>query len=86
MWTAADRAKALEHQAWTRACCRSCGSHPDWWDPKKGGHREAMVADARRCPGCEVLAQLDQQIPTTEKGVHTFLRLNRTLTGEGDQP
>lgn len=35
-----------------------------------------MVADTRRCPGCEVLDQTQEQVPKDARGVHVFLRLN----------
>lgn len=81
-WTDLDRVNALEHASWKQECCSHCGTHPDWWDPEKGGHPNALVADSWRCPGCEILAQLDEQIPSNAKGVHTYLAPNRELTGD----
>lgn len=81
-WTAADRAKAEAYAAWEREACGSCGTHPDWWDPEKGGHRYAFVADAQRCPGCEVKEQLRDQIDNDAKGIHVCLIPNEDLIPE----
>jgi hypothetical protein len=32
--------------------CSACGTHPDDWDPKRGGHPHAYVAAIVDCPGC----------------------------------
>lgn len=66
---------------WKRDVCTKCGTHADWWDPEKGGHRFAMIADTRRCPGCELLAEIDAQVPNDAKGVHSYLTPNPDLLG-----
>lgn len=32
-----------------------CGTHPDDWDPEKGGHPNAWVAGEHHCKGCQRL-------------------------------
>lgn len=56
-WTQADRDKAVWYQLRKAETCSSCGTHPDEWDPAKGGDRHAYAAAVHRCPGC---AQLEQ--------------------------
>jgi hypothetical protein len=61
--------------------CDRCGTHRDWWDESKGGHRFALIADAHRCPGCEIKAEAEDDIPSTTKGVHVFLKPNPEVIG-----
>lgn len=84
-WTVNDRALAEAYASWSSDCCSKCGTHPDWWDPEKGGHRFAFIADTRRCPGCELLAELDGQIPSDAKGVHSFLTVNPELLPDAEE-
>lgn len=42
-----------------------------------------MIADTRRCPGCELTQQLRDQIPHDAKGVHVFLTVNPELVEAG---
>lgn len=83
MWTAVDRALAEEFDEWQAGYCRSCGTRHEWWDPKKGGHRDAMIADFERCIGCEVKEQLQAQMPHDAKGLRVVLRVNPALLDEG---
>lgn len=76
LWTPADRALAQAYEEWEQGNCSGCGTRREWWDPARGGHRHAMIADTDRCPGCEVKEQLRDQIPKDAKGVHVFLRPN----------
>ena len=62
--------------------CSGCGTHEDWWDPDKGGHRFAFIGDTRRCPGCEVRQMEQDQIPDDAKGVYVHLIANPELLEE----
>jgi len=55
VWTQTDRDKALWYEIHKQKTCQSCGTHPDDWDPKKGGGRDAWVAVEHYCPGCQRL-------------------------------
>jgi hypothetical protein len=78
-WTDVDRAKAAAYDEWHQKFCGSCGVDPDWFDPEKGGHRFAMIAEVERCPGCELKEQLREQLPKEWKGVHIKLVPNPEL-------
>ena len=81
-WTAEDRDLAEAYAAWRVQCCTSCGTHPDWWDPAKGGDRNALIADTRRCPGCEIKEQLQEQVRESDgskHGISVFLTPNPEL-------
>lgn len=82
-WTPLDRAKAEALADFEAALCQMCGTNPDWFDPEKGGHRYAMIAESWRCPGCELEAQLREQIPHAEKGVHVRLIPNPDVVSHG---
>lgn len=60
VWTQADRDKAIHHQVLKAETCSGCGTHPDDWDPAKGGHRQAYVAKVDRCAGCAAVEQLQE--------------------------
>ena len=81
-WEDLDRDKAL---AFTRAkaeLCPGCGTHPDWWDPAKGGHRFAYIGDQRYCPGCEVL---DREGKNRREGTEAYVHVSlRPRTPEDD--
>lgn len=55
VWTQTDRDKAIWHQIHKRQTCPSCGTHPDDWDPDKGGDLNAWVAGEHHCKGCQRL-------------------------------
>lgn len=69
-WSEDDQDKAL---AWTREkrlTCTGCGTRRDEWEQD----RFAYVADAYRCPGCELLQQERRNIPEGEgDGVQIYL-------------
>ncbi|MFC3986785.1 hypothetical protein ACFYY8_33560 [Streptosporangium sp. NPDC001559] len=54
-WDADDRDKAIWQYIRERQACRDCGTRPDEWDPKRGGDRNAYLAERELCRGCEVL-------------------------------
>lgn len=62
LWTDLDREKVEAYKLWKSEACQKCGTHPDWWDPAKGGDRNAFIATDRRCPGCEVFEELHDQV------------------------
>lgn len=80
VWTDDDRAKVEAYEDWDRGNCAGCGSREEWWDPKRGGHREACVADTRRCLGCQIKEETRESVPIHERGVHVFLVPNPRLT------
>jgi hypothetical protein len=79
LWTPEDRAKVEAYAEWKSGLCSGCGTHEDWWDPDKGGHRFAFVTETNRCPGCEIKAQEQDQIPKDAKGITVFLVPNPEL-------
>ena len=83
-FTDEDRAKFDALAEWEAGLCDMCGTHADWWNPDHGGHRFAFIADLRRCPGCEVKDELQDQLDSKTSGAHVFLRPNPALTGEED--
>lgn len=48
--------------------CTGCGTHPDDWDPKRGGHLRAFVATVIDCHGCAAIAARQKRL---EKEVET---------------
>lgn len=60
VWTQADRDKAIWYQVEKARTCQACGTHPDDWDPAKGGRRDAYVVSVTRCPGCAALEQFQE--------------------------
>lgn len=56
-WAKTDQDAALawsEHEA---RRCRSCGTHPDDYDPDAGGRRHAWHPAVDVCEGCAALAR-----------------------------
>lgn len=51
-WAKDDRDAALLWLVRQRERCGSCGTHPEDWDPERGGHPRAFVATLSHCPGC----------------------------------
>ena len=51
-WKPEDQDAALQWQARRSQTCSGCGTHPDEWNPKAGGHRQAYVPVLEMCPGC----------------------------------
>jgi len=79
-WAPDDRDKALSWHLRQAEICKQCGTHPDDWDPKKGGHRRAFVAEILVCPGCEVRQREEHELsqPRWEKvrGAYVVMRRN----------
>lgn len=85
-WTQLDRDKALWHAAWKRQTCQSCGTHPDEWDPAKGGDRRAYEAVVVRCAGCASIEQLRDATDTAkvkDRGARVELRRPKTTSASG---
>lgn len=74
-WDEADQDAALIWQAHEARRCGSCGTHPDDWDPDKGGRRDAYHAEIRYCPGCQRVdaARNRQDDKTPTAGAHVML-------------
>lgn len=61
VWTPEDRDKAVWYEIHKREACPSCGTRPDEWDPDKGGHDHAYLAQLQQCPGCATKAPADKK-------------------------
>jgi hypothetical protein len=74
-WDVDDRHKAVMHRMRKAGACQRCGTHPDEWDPTKGGFVDAYVADTDECKGCAAVeraqAELDKR---PQPGVTVRLR------------
>lgn len=81
-WHEDDQDAALLWQAHEGRRCRSCGTHPDDWDPDKGGRRDAYTAEVVVCPGCRSIdAARDRESETKIQGAHLMLRPAETEEG-----
>jgi len=79
VWTQQDRDKAIWHAKYKSETCSGCGTHPDEWDPEKGGDRHAYAAVESRCPGCAAIEQLQEAVESRPKnerirGVRVILK------------
>lgn len=79
MWTDEDRDKAIWHAKYKAERCSGCGTHPDEWNPNKGGDRQAYGAVEERCAGCAALEQHQEALSSRAKedrvrGVRVVLR------------
>lgn len=79
MWTQQDRDKSIWHARYRAERCSGCGTHPDEWDPAKGGDRQAYAAVESRCAGCAMLEQQQAALSSRAKedrtrGVRIVLR------------
>jgi predicted Fe-S protein YdhL (DUF1289 family) len=75
-WTDLDRAKVRAYLAWKSEVCSGCGTHAAEWDPRRGGDRNAYIADLTYCPGCSRLHESREQEVDDEaraRGVHQVL-------------
>lgn len=52
-WDEGDQEVALVWLAQKRGVHGGCGTHPDEWDPRRGGDPEAYHAAVLLCPGCQ---------------------------------
>lgn len=84
-WDVDDQDKALAWQQVQRTTCSGCGTRPEEWDPTVGGDRYAYVADARRCPGCEVLAQAQRDLSREQTDDTLGVRLGLVRNTDDDE-
>lgn len=76
-WGRDDRDKAVWWEIHRRETCPSCGTRPDEWDPAKGGHDFAYVAELHQCHGCKTTAAAEKAITESMgAGVHARLLPN----------
>lgn len=81
-WSEADQQAALGWQVNESRRCNSCGTHPDDWDEKSGGDRNAFHAEPVQCPGCVQLERM-REAPEIVKGQRgVSLKLARGPAGE----
>jgi hypothetical protein len=74
-WPKVDRDAAILWQQHRDRLCKGCGTHPDEWDPARGGHPRAFVATVHTCPGCgAVESQSDRLLKDAPKGSAVALR------------
>ncbi|MFE2179049.1 hypothetical protein [Streptomyces sp. NPDC059455] len=79
-WSELDRAKALAWAERQRAVCPECHTRLEEWDRKRGGDPHAYVTDTLRCPGCELIEQERDHVPTDRSGYGVKIQLlPRTL-------
>lgn len=62
-----------------RLRCPTCGTRHDEWEADK----YAYVAEARTCPGCEILDQERRNVPDRAEGVQFFLVPRRHAADPG---
>lgn len=87
-WSKLDRDKAIWHRIRVAGTCRTCGTHPDEWDPKKGGHRAAFTAEVHLCPGCEQKQRVEKTLEDDQykgqRGLSVVMRPNpKAKKGKG---
>jgi rubredoxin len=81
VWTDLDREKAHAYKQHMREQCDGCGTREEEWQPEAGGHRFAYVPETWRCPGCELLAMEQDNIPEDDgKGVKIALVRNAEVS------
>lgn len=67
-WAKDDRDAALVWLQRSRQRCHGCGTHPDEWDEKLGGHPRAYVATIHSCPGCAATENRQRRLDQERKG------------------
>lgn len=86
-WSPLDRDKAIWHLIRGGETCRGCGTHPDAWDPDKGGHRAAYLAEVHLCPGCEQRQRVEARLSSPEnkgqRGLSVIMRPNPEVRHRG---
>ena len=83
-WDEGDQEVALVWQQRRRTTHR-CGTHPDEWDPDKGGNPDAYHAATLLCPGCQRIeeeqAELDKKKGAGTRGAYVVLRAGPPPSG-----
>lgn len=67
-WSKTSRDAAILWQRRRNETCTGCGTHPDDWDPTRGGSEVAFRAELRSCRGCETHATAQAQITDAHGG------------------
>jgi len=62
-WADHDQDAALAWQAHEARRCPHCGTHPDDWNPDKGGRRDAFHGQVVICPGCQQIESSREREP-----------------------
>jgi hypothetical protein len=74
-WSDLDRAKAIAWAQWQRSVCPDCRTRLQEWDREHGGDPHAYVTDTLRCPGCELIEQERDHVPTDRSGYGVKIQL-----------
>lgn len=61
-WADVDQDKARAFHRYLQSVCGGCGTRPEEWDEKAGGHRHAYSAITDECPGCRARGQLESHL------------------------
>jgi hypothetical protein len=67
-----------------RQTCPQCGTRPDEWDPSKGGHRRAYLAEVDVCRGCQAIDQRTSVLTDDQRrrGMQVVLKRQEAARGE----
>lgn len=77
-WDRTSRDAAILWAERRAQTCQACGTHPDDWDPARGGDDHAYKAEIRACRGCETQASAQTQVTEAHgKGAYVVLVPNR---------
>lgn len=79
-----DRDKAIWAHVRKQQACPHCGTRPEEWDPDKGGHRRAYLAEVQVCRGCQAIAERQKGLDDkqTRHGHHIVLKRREANGGE----
>lgn len=66
-WPKVSRDAAILWQQHRAEVCTGCGTHPDEWNPARGGRPDAFEMGPTHCRGCEVRAQAEEQFERDRK-------------------
>ncbi len=83
VWDRLSRFLAVAWDRHERELCRGCGTHPDEWDEKRGGDRDAFQAVAHFCRGDELIGQKQDEIKDRGPGWRAGLARRQMITNEG---
>lgn len=75
-----DRDAAIGLRLFDAEVHNDCGVHRDVWDPRRGGHPNAIVAVWRHCRACEVLERARKAGPPEPDIPGWHLELQRRET------
>lgn len=83
-WSPDDRDKAIWTWLRDRQTCAQCGTRPDEWDPDRGGHRRAYLAQIDVCRGCQAIDQRSKALTDEQRqpGMQVVLRKQEVTRGE----